>query len=57
MTIGGGAAGVATLRFGVGQAVGAEIGDADFHAEPGEADRGGKADAGRASGDDGNAVG
>ena len=34
-----------------------DIGDADIHAESGEAPRGGKADAGGASGDDGGVVG
>ena len=42
------------LRFGLGEPVAAEIGDADFHAERGEAHRRGKADAGRAAGDDGD---
>ena len=37
--------------------VGAEIGDADFHAEAGKPHRGGKPDAGRAAGDDGDIVG
>ena len=37
--------------------VGADIGDADLHAEAGEPHRGGKPDAGRASGDDGDIVG
>ena len=41
---------------GFGEAVGADIGDADLHAEAGKARRGGKPDAGRASGDDGNIV-
>ena len=42
---------------GLGEPIGAEIGDTDLHAEAGEPHRGGKADAGRASGDDGNIIG
>jgi hypothetical protein len=37
--------------------VACDIGDADLHAKTGEGRRGGKADAGRASGDYGNIVG
>ena len=42
---------------GLSEPFGADIGDADLHAEAGEPHRGGKPDAGRASGDDGNMMG
>ena len=42
---------------GLSQPLGADIGDADLHAEAGEPHRGRKPDAGRASGDHGDMIG
>ena len=55
--IGGAALGDGRQRCrGLGEPVGPDIGDTDFHAEAGKARCGGKPDAGGASGDDGNIV-